>query len=230
MSEADPALPGEPAQPAAPSPPSKLRWMLPLAFITFAAFAGSALTTWLWRSAQVVTKPATTVTTVVHDTPSVIVAIHQLARLETTSFHIERVIDLKDKQTRLYGLVQGEDSILLIAAGDVVAGVDLSQMRETDVTYGKDGKSARVVLPAPSIFSTRLDNSRTYVHSRTTDTLATRAETLETRARQMAERSLHDAAVDAGILQQARSGAERTISTLLRSLGFQRVEVAFTSD
>ena len=112
----------------------------------------------------------------------------------------------------------------------MVAGVDLSQMRETDVTYGKDGKSARVVLPAPSIFSTRLDNSRTYVHSRTTDTLATRAETLETRARQMAERSLHDAAVDAGILQQARSGAERTISTLLRSLGFQRVEVAFASD
>jgi hypothetical protein len=213
-----------------PSKPGKMRWILLLSFVTSAAFLGSALTTWIWRAAHVASKPSTTVTTVVHDSPSVIVAIHQLARLETTSFHIERVIDLKDKQTRLYGLIQGEDSILLIAAGDVVAGVDLSQLRESDVTYGKDGKSARIVLPQPTIFSTRLDNGRTYVHSRSTDTFAVRAETLETRARQMAERSLHDAALEAGILEQARVSAQRTIGTLVRSLGFQHVDITFESE
>jgi hypothetical protein len=213
-----------------PEKPRRLGWIIAVASVAFAAFAGSALTTWLFRSMQAVVPKVSSTTTVVHDSPSVIVAIRELARLETTSFHIERVIDLRDRQTHAFGLIQGDDAILLIAAGDVVAGIDLSQLAETDVRYGADGKTARLVLPEPIIFSTRLDNGRTYVHSRKTDTFAVRAETLETRARQLAEQSLKDAALEAGILAQARTGAIRTVTTLVRSLGFQQVEVVFAKE
>jgi hypothetical protein len=169
--------------------------------------------------------PPPKTTTVIRSTPSVITAIRDLARLEGASYHVERVIDLRDKQTSLFGLVQGEDALLLVAAGDVVAGVDLSSMRTGDITTDTEGKRATIVLPPPMLFSARLDNQRTYVHSRRTDVLAQRAESLETRARQEAERTLRDAALSQGILERARTNVERTITTLVRSLGYEQVEV-----
>ena len=41
--------------------------------------------------------PMTSSVTVVRPTPDVLVAVRDLARLESASFHMERVIDLSDK-------------------------------------------------------------------------------------------------------------------------------------
>src|SRR5262245_48803279 len=71
--------------------------------------------------------------TVVKPTPSVLEKVRDLKRLESVSFHMERVIDLSDKQSSLFGLVQSEDAILLIAAADVRAGVDLGKLGPDDV-------------------------------------------------------------------------------------------------
>ena len=163
----------------------------------------------------------------VRPTPNVIVAVRDLARLESASFHVERVIDLESRQRRVFGLVEAEDSILLVAAADVVAGVDLSQLRDTDVVIDPSGRSATLTLPPVEIFSARLDNDRTYVHTRETDLLARRRESLETRARREAERTLQQAAIDGGIIARAERNAARTVETLIRSLGFDVVTVRF---
>ncbi|MEC7519185.1 MAG: DUF4230 domain-containing protein [Myxococcota bacterium] len=163
----------------------------------------------------------------VRPTPNVIVAVRDLARLESASFHVERVIDLESRQRRVFGLVEAEDSILLVAAADVVAGVDLSQLRDTDVVIDPSGRSATITLPPVEIFSARLDNDRTYVHTRETDLLARRRESLETRARREAERTLQQAAIDGGIIARAERNAARTVETLIRSLGFDVVTVRF---
>ena len=162
---------------------------------------------------------------VVKPTPNVLVAVRSLARLETMEFHMERVVDLTEKQRHLFGLVEAEDSLLLVAAGDVTAGVDLGELRPDDVSADLDTKTARVRLPAPRVFATRLDSEHTYVHSRRTDTLARRQEGLETRARQEAEKRIGEAAAEAGILKKAREPAERTVEQLLRSLGFEQVTI-----
>jgi hypothetical protein len=166
-----------------------------------------------------------TETTIVRPTPDVIVAMRDLARLESASFHMERVIDLRDRQERLFGLVQADDAILMVAAGDVVAGVDLTEMRDGDVVIDPDSHTATITLPPPRVLSTSLDNERTFVHTRSTDTMARRREDLETRARQEAERTIGQSAIEAGILDRARENAGRTIETLVRSLGYQRVEI-----
>lgn len=158
-------------------------------------------------------------------TTSVVVAVRDLARLETAEMHIERVIDLTDRQERLFGLVQAEDAILLVAAADVVAGVDLSELEEQDVQVDNEGRAVRLTLPTPRVLSTRLDSDRTYVHTRRTDALARRREDLETRARQEAERSMEAAALEAGLLDRARTNSGRTVEALVRSLGFRRVEI-----
>ena len=42
----------------------------------------------------------------VRATPGVITAIHDVARLEATVFHVEKVVEVDDAQSRLWGLVQ----------------------------------------------------------------------------------------------------------------------------
>jgi hypothetical protein len=191
-----------------------------------AACLGGGLASWLFTTLRGQPEPPEEVL-VVRPTADVVVAVRDLARLESASYHVERVIDLSAHQRRLFGLVQAEDHILLIAAADVVAGVDLSEMNDGDVTIEPDARRAVITLPPVRVLSARLDNQRTYVHRRDTDVLARRRESLETEARREAERSLQQAALDAGILQRARQNAARTVESLVRSLGFVHVEVRF---
>jgi hypothetical protein len=159
--------------------------------------------------------------------PDVITQVRELSRLEGVSFHIERVVDLKDKQQSMFGLVESEDAILLVASGDVVAGVDLGALRPGDVDISPDRRSVTIKLPHAEIFSARLDNDRTFVHTRKTDVLARRKESLETEARQAAEKSLRSAAEEGGILKRADESVARTVRALIKSLGFETVKVDF---
>ena len=177
-------------------------------------------------SAPAPAAPASSVT-IVRPTPAVLRAIRDLSRLESAEYHMERVVDLSEKQSRFFGLIQAEDAILLVASGDVVAGVDLSKIGEADVVIDAEKKRARIILPPPEILSSRLDNERTYVHTRKTDVLASRKESLESRAREEAERSIVDAAKEAGILDRAKQNARRTVEGLVRALGYGEVEVDF---
>jgi hypothetical protein len=169
--------------------------------------------------------PLSSSITIVQPTPNVLVAVKDLARLESASFHMERVIDLTDKQSLLFGLVQSEDAILLVAVADISAGVDLQQLRAEDVSADPAEKRVSITLPAPDVFHAELDNSKTYVHTRHTGALATRKENLETRARQEAEASLIEAALQAGLLNRANDNARHAIEALLRGLGYEQVEV-----
>jgi hypothetical protein len=166
-------------------------------------------------------------TTELQSTPNVIVAIRDLARLEGTEFRIERVISLKDKQSRFFGLIRPEDAILLVASGTVTAGVDLSRLAEGDVEVDQERRSVNIVLPSSTVFSARLDNQRTFVFKRDTDVLAERADSLETRARQEAERTLATAAEEGRILEHSNDSVRRTVETLIRSLGYRIVNVSF---
>jgi len=170
------------------------------------------------------------VKTEVRAAPVVITALRDVARLEGAVFHVERVVDLQEKQSKFAGLVQAKDAILLVAAGDVTAGVDLAGLVEADIVADGPGGKVTVTLPRAQIFSQRLDSERTYVHSRTTDVLATRRENLETRARQEAERSLAAAALEGGILARAERNVRISVSALVRSLGFSEVEVRFRGE
>jgi hypothetical protein len=163
--------------------------------------------------------------TALRRSPDVVLSIRELARLETVTYHVERVIDVRERQSRFFGLVEAEDAILLVAAGDVLAGVDLGRLSAADVVVDPVRGRAEITLPPPQIFLTRLDADRTYVHTRQTDLWARRQEQLETRARQEAERTLERAALEAGVLDRARRGAERTVASLVRSLGYSEVVV-----
>lgn len=192
------------------------RLFVPAALIVVAVVLAAVL--FVWRPFEGV--PA------LRSTPSVVLAVRDLARLETAEYHIERIVDLRDQQSLLFGLIKTQDAILFVAVGQVTAGVDLGELTDADVKVDQANGTADVRLPAPIVFSTRLDNERSWVYARTTDVLAQRHEDLETRARQEAERTLQQAALTGGILDRARENAERTVATFVRSLGYTTVTVS----
>jgi hypothetical protein len=169
--------------------------------------------------------PAPTVSA--RPTPNVVLAVRDLSRLEAASYHMEKVVELTDRQSRFFGLVEAKDALLLVAVGDVVAGVDLSKVGDGDVQLDATVNGVRVRLPRPEVLSASIDEAQTRVYERTTDVMASRNEQLEGLARQEAERAIRQGALDGGILDRARASAERTVRTLLLSLGFARVEITW---
>jgi hypothetical protein len=161
----------------------------------------------------------------VSPTPVVVTAIRDMARLEATSYHVEKVVEASTAQPRLWGLLDTKDALLLVAVGDVVAGVDLAKVRDEDVRVDVAAGTVHIMLPVPEVLSSTLDQRATHVYSRTTDVLAERNEQLEGEARREAEDEMGKAAIEGGILDRARASAERTLRALLRSLGYERVDL-----
>ncbi|CAN96321.1 putative secreted protein [Sorangium cellulosum So ce56] len=169
--------------------------------------------------------PAPSSVVVARPSPALLIAIRDLSRLETTEVHVEKVVDLADRQNRLFGLVQATDALLLVAVGHVTIGVDLARIGEGDIAMEPETGVARLTLPAPEVFSTRLDEDETYVYTRSTSLLARRNEQLEGRARKEATAAIEKAALEGNVMARAKAQAERQITALATQLGAKRVEI-----
>lgn len=156
--------------------------------------------------------------TLIADPVTVVRQVQALSRLETAAYTIEKVITAESGEGPLGFLFK--DRLLLVAQGQVIAGVDLARMGESDVRVA--GTSVFVTLPAAEIFVATLDNDATYVYERQTAVLGQQVD-LETLARQEAERRILQAALEDGILDMAQSNAEQYIAGLLKALGFEEV-------
>jgi hypothetical protein len=158
---------------------------------------------------------------------TIVVAVRDLARLETTELHLEKVIDLTDTQSRFFGLVEATDAILLVAAGDVTVGVDLGKVQDDDVTFDPKTHKATIRLPQPEIFSTRLDESKTYVYARTTSLVARRNERLEEAARKEAVAAMEKAAHEGDTIDRSKRQAEKELKSLGVALGVTDLTVSW---
>jgi hypothetical protein len=171
--------------------------------------------------------PAAATGPVLRPTGTILMAVKDLARLETNELHLEKVIDLTDRQSRFFGLVDTTDAILLVAAGDVVVGVDLGKLQARDVEIDRQTGTAKLTLPEPEILSVRLDEKHTYVYRRTTGVLAERNEQLESKARLEALRAIEDAARHGDVMEKARRQAERQLQQLFEKFGVSRTTIGW---
>ena len=153
---------------------------------------------------------------------SVVTQIQSLDRLETTSFTIEKVIDGGTNYNAVQQFLVG-DKILLIAHGTVIAGFDLKSLTTKDVTV--TGQDVEVRLPAPVILTTTLDNNQTRVYNRQQGLLNHGDANLESNVRQAAEKSIHDAACQEGILNTAAENGRKQFTGLLKAFGFQSITI-----
>jgi hypothetical protein len=195
----------------------------------------------LLRGVQQATQPvielqqgvSTEVARLLHPTPTIIpdpvTIIHEvqsLARLETIHYSVEKVITAETRQGP-FGFLFG-DRLLLVAHGSVIAGVDLADITESDISIDNYGV-VTLQLPPAEVFIAALDNEKTYVYDREVGFLRRGDVELETAARLAAETEILKAALSDGILEQAQVNAEAYLFRLLGSLGFSNVHISSAS-
>lgn len=153
---------------------------------------------------------------------TVIKELRSLSRLETASFTIEKVIDAGTSGNAFQQFLYG-DQILLIAHGQIIAGIDLSKLGDNDVSISK--QTIKLKLPAPEILVTTLDNGQTRVYDRRQGLLSKGDKNLESNARRVAVDTITDAACKGNILQNAGDNAKKQLTAFLKALGFTVVTI-----
>ena len=155
-------------------------------------------------------------------TPAVVEKIRQLSRLETVNYSIDKIVEGNKEYPYLPNFLTG-DKLLLIAHGEVIAGIDLNQLKNSDVSVHAD--AVEVELPEPQILTTRIDNGQTRVYSRVTGLLVPADPNLESQVRLAAEQQFTQSALADGVLDKARQNARGSVTALLYGLGFHHVQV-----
>jgi hypothetical protein len=175
---------------------------------------------------QVASSLGTQVAQVLHPTPTIlpdpvtiIHSVRSLARLETIQYTVEKVITAESGQGT-FGFLFG-DRLLLVAHGVVIAGLDLGKLGVQDLSL--ENNVLKVRLPAAEVFIATLDNEKTYIYNRETGILTKGNINLETAARQAAENEIKQAALEDGILDQARQNGESFLTRLFLQLGYPEV-------
>jgi hypothetical protein len=156
------------------------------------------------------------------DQPTVVRQIQQLQKLETVSYTMDKIIGGARDNPYLPKFLAG-DRILLVVHGEVVAGVNLANIKGNEVIV--QGHNISLRLPPAEVFSTRIDNAKSRVYSRDTGLFSSPDPNLESEVREEAERQLQQSAVVDGILKSADQNARNTVTGMLTGLGFTQVSL-----
>lgn len=168
--------------------------------------------------------PTSTPTPTPTPTPLIsLLDVKSLGRLETAQFVMQTIVDLEKEPSNIWQEWFGTEKLLLIATGEVVAGFDLTKIKDSDVVV--QGKSVTLWLPQPEILYSRVDNERTYVYLRETGFLVSPDKDLEKSARELAEQALREWALEHQILSKAEEYGKFYLESFLRSLGFTEIRL-----
>jgi hypothetical protein len=159
------------------------------------------------------------------DAPAVLKEVRRLNELVTVRYSIEKVVGMKEEKSPV-----GTESILLLVQGKVLAGVDLAELTPTDVSVNREG--VRIRLTPPHIQEAYLDEKYTKVWDRSVTwwtPWVTPDADLEHKARMQALSDIKTAALDMGILGEAKRNAEADIRAILQALGVDNVAFSYGS-
>ena len=153
--------------------------------------------------------------------PVVVEGVQDLDQLATVRWTESVPVTRESGGTELERIFSGE-RVLLIATGEVEAGVNLADISKDDVRVSGDTVTVR--LPEPEILSTSLDEEKTRVYDRDFSPLNVRPDDdLVEEARARAVEKVEGAARENGILDTAEQSAEDSIRAFVTTLGFEEV-------
>lgn len=193
---------------------------LGITVLVVAMMAATVVTVWRMARRTVQQEILTPQERVV-DVSTLVTQVRELNRLETASMRVVHVGTISQSYKVIPNALAG-DEITFLATGDVIAGLDLSQLKQEDVWRSPDGM-INMRLPPPQVLVTRVDNQQSRVLNRKTGVLRRGDVDLETRARQHAEENIRAEALKKGILTLAEDNGEKKMADLLRTLGFERI-------
>ena len=154
--------------------------------------------------------------------PVVVEGFRDLDQLATVRWTESVVVTKETGGNAIKKTLTGE-KVVLVATGEVQAGVDLSSIKDEDVQVGEN--RVRIKLPEPELLGSSLDEEKTKLYDRDQGLLRLRPDDdLVKEARIEAEDKILAAANENGIRDTAEQNAESTIRTFAKTLGFEEVE------
>lgn len=185
---------------------------LALLLVILSVAAGAGLTYLIWNPTQ-------------PEEPAVVQGIQRLNELATAEAAIQVLVTEEENaeifQQPLPEFLTGEQ-LLLVAVGQVEAGVDLDKLREEDVRVV--GKKVIIDLPDAQILDSSLDEDKTRLYDRDRGLLKIRGnDELIEEARRDAEDRIVEVAQQNGILREAQKNAESSIRALMTSLEYEKL-------
>lgn len=156
-------------------------------------------------------------------TATVVKQIQGLSQLVTVKYVLEKTVVLEDPKYFRDLIPLGENRIILLAQGEVKAGVDFSRLTAEDVSIS--GKRITLRVPAAVVTDAYLVERQTRVLDWKTGLLRSFDKDLEQTARRNALTEITRAARQSGIEQEASERARKQLGEFLQALGFEKVEI-----
>ena len=154
--------------------------------------------------------------------PVVVEGVRELDQLATVRW-TESVPVTRESGGDVWERVFDGEKVLLIATGNVEAGVDLGDIREDDVSV--KGDVVTIDLPEAEILSASLDEETTRVYDRDFSPLNLHPDDeLVEQARLRAVGKISASARENGILDTAQSNAKESIRAFVTTLGLEKVK------
>lgn len=192
-----------------------------IAALTLALLSVLATAWFVARRIEQIAAKAVTSNEAMVDLGTLVTRVRDLNRLETATMRVVSVSTISQTYDLIPDALAG-DALTLYAAGDVIAGVDLSLLQKDDI-HREPGGTIVVHLPPPQLLISRLDNRASHVIDRRTGVFRRADVGMEGRARQYAEQNIRNEAVRKGILPLAQQNAEARVAGLLHTLGAMNV-------
>lgn len=166
--------------------------------------------------------------------PVLLKSLERLSDYRAASANLQVVVDVEQDAKVLPDFIKGERT-LLVAAGNVDAGVDFGGLKGEDVVVDENRTAATITLPGATLSDARIDLERTRVFDtdrglldRVGDAFGSGGADEERRLLRLAQRKLADAArEDPNILRTAERNTRSMLEGMLRGLGFERVTIRF---
>jgi hypothetical protein len=153
--------------------------------------------------------------------PVVVEGIQELDQLATVRW-TESVPVTKETGGAILDRLFNGEKVLVIATGEVEAGIDLGDIGKDDVSVNSD--TVTIDLPEPEILSASLDEEKTRVYDHDFSPLNVRPDDdLVEEARLQAVEKIRDVARENKILDTAEHNAEDSVRAFVITLGFEEV-------
>ena len=154
----------------------------------------------------------------------ILIERQELGKMVTIQYKLETVSIVEQKDASWIVRLFGDNKVVLVATGEVMAGVDMASLADKDVVVNRT--TVRIVMPAAEILSVHLIPGESWVYDRKFNILKPNWQ-LELQAQEQAEMSLRGWSINNGILEQAEEVFATRIEAFLRRLGFTDVTILF---
>lgn len=170
--------------------------------------------------------------TVDRSQPALLQAITQMHDYRAASGTFQVVVDVEKDAKWMPAAIRGERTVLM-AEGNVDAGVDLRSITASSLVVDRAAKSVTITLPHARLRSAHIDLARSKVIERRRGMLDRLGSTFggapasDQAIFRLAERKLHAAAVASTVRTVAETNTRAMLSGLVTGLGFEHVRVVF---